>query len=163
MYCCGPWNTTRHSADGGQLPQLRIGARNMSTQRAVLRTVGIDQERDVVGLQPARSCRHQQAERMRADQRVLNLEPVLAKMRRLIHRFVSVLTAVRHITFFARPQVLSADQMPRSSRNRSIGADDLIDVDPVKPDAGPLEAAFLQHPARSRVGDARAGLQRLMA
>ncbi len=33
-----------------------------------------------------------------------------------------------HITFFDRPQVLSADQMPRSSRKRSIGADDLIEL-----------------------------------
>src|SRR6185437_14863791 len=31
-------------------------------------------------------------------------------------------------------------------------------VDPVEPNAGPLEAAFLQHPARRRVGDARASL-----
>ena len=30
-------------------------------------------------------------------------------------------------TRFMRPQPLSADQMPRSSRKRSIGADDLID------------------------------------
>ena len=33
----------------------------------------------------------------------------------------------------------------------------------VSADAGPLEAAFLQHPARGRVGHARAGLQRLVA
>src|SRR5438876_9681115 len=31
-------------------------------------------------------------------------------------------------TRFTRPQVLSADQMLRSSRNRSIGAADLIDL-----------------------------------
>src|SRR4029079_5483182 len=31
--------------------------------------------------------------------------------------------ALHHITFFERPQPLSADQMPRSSRKRSIGAD----------------------------------------
>src|SRR6185437_6847606 len=35
-------------------------------------------------------------------------------------------------------------------------------VDPVEPDAGPLESALLQHAARSRVGHARARLQRLM-
>ncbi len=34
----------------------------------------------------------------------------------------------RYITFFARPQVLIADQMPRSSRKRSIGADDLMEA-----------------------------------
>src|SRR5262249_39671182 len=34
-------------------------------------------------------------------------------------------------------------------------------ADAVEPDPGPLEAAFLQHPPRGRVGDARAGLQRL--
>ncbi len=33
-----------------------------------------------------------------------------------------------HITFFDRPQPLSAVQMPRSSRKRSIGADDLIEL-----------------------------------
>ena len=32
------------------------------------------------------------------------------------------------LTFFIRPQVLIADQMPRSSRKRSIGADDLIEA-----------------------------------
>src|SRR5262249_13525475 len=36
--------------------------------------------------------------------------------------------AIHHITFLTRPQVLSADQMPRSSRNRSIGADELIEL-----------------------------------
>src|SRR5271167_4842704 len=35
-------------------------------------------------------------------------------------------------------------------------------ADAVEADAGPLEAAFLQHPARGRVGDARAGLQRVV-
>src|SRR5262245_27034745 len=33
----------------------------------------------------------------------------------------------------------------------------------IEADAGPLEAAFLQHPARGRVGDARARLHRLVA
>ena len=33
--------------------------------------------------------------------------------------------------------------------------------DTVEADAGPLEAALLQHPARGRVGDARARLQRV--
>ena len=36
-------------------------------------------------------------------------------------------------------------------------------ADAVKADAGPLEAALLQHPARGRVGDAGAGLQRVVA
>ena len=31
-----------------------------------------------------------------------------------------------HITFFIRPQPLIADQMPRSSRKRSIGAEELM-------------------------------------
>ena len=33
-----------------------------------------------------------------------------------------------YITRFILPQPLSADQMPRSSRKRSIGADDLIEL-----------------------------------
>ena len=52
--------------------------------------------------------------------------------------------------------------MPRSSRKRSIGADDLIDADAIEPDAGPLESAFLQHAPRGRVGDARTGVQRVV-
>src|ERR1700682_5640805 len=36
-------------------------------------------------------------------------------------------------------------------------------ADAIESDAGPLEAAFLQHPARRRVGDACACLQRLVA
>ena len=85
MYCCGPWNTTRHSSTRRKLCELRIGAREMSAQRAMRPDARIDQERDVVGLQTARACCNQQAERMRADQRVLNREPVLAKVRRLVH------------------------------------------------------------------------------
>ena len=99
---------------------LRIGACEMSTQRAMLRAVGVDQKRNVIGLQSAWACRDQQAQRMCADQRVLNLQPIFTKVRWLVHRV--------HITFFTRPQVLSADQMRRSSRNRSIGADDLIEL-----------------------------------
>src|SRR5438876_1015923 len=34
-------------------------------------------------------------------------------------------------------------------------------TDAIEPDPGPLEAAFLQHPPRSRIGDAGTGLQRL--
>src|SRR5712691_7315344 len=34
-------------------------------------------------------------------------------------------------------------------------------ADAVEPDPGPLEAAFLQHPPRGRIGDAGTGLQRL--
>ena len=34
-------------------------------------------------------------------------------------------------------------------------------ADAIEPDPGPLEAAFLQHPARARIGDARPGVQRL--
>jgi hypothetical protein len=33
-----------------------------------------------------------------------------------------------YITLFTRPQVFSADQMLRSSRKRSMGADDLIEL-----------------------------------
>ena len=36
--------------DGRQFMELRIGTREMNTQRATLRTAGVDQERDVVGL-----------------------------------------------------------------------------------------------------------------
>jgi hypothetical protein len=71
--------------DRRQFAPLRIAAREMSPQRAMGRAIGIDQERDVVGLQAARPRCHQQAERLRADQRVLNLGPVFAKVRRLIH------------------------------------------------------------------------------
>src|SRR5262245_61860446 len=39
-----------------------------------------------------------------------------------------MLISQAYITFFIRPQVLSADQMRRSSRKRSIGADDLIEL-----------------------------------
>jgi hypothetical protein len=57
----------------------------MGTQRATLRAAGVDQERDGVGLQAVPSRRNQQAEGLRANQCVLNLDPVFAKVRRLIH------------------------------------------------------------------------------
>ena len=41
----------------GQFVPLRIGACEVSTQRATLRAVGVDQERDGVGLQPVPSRR----------------------------------------------------------------------------------------------------------
>ncbi len=68
-----------------QLAPLRIAARHVAAQRAVRRAVGIDQERDRIGHQPARTGGDQHAERMGADQGVLNLDPVLAKGGWLIH------------------------------------------------------------------------------
>ena len=54
------------------------------------------------------------------------------------------------------PQLLSAAQMPRSSRKRSTGTDEPSARMRQSADAGPLEAALLQHAARRRIGDARA-------
>ena len=66
---------------------------------------------------------------MRANEVVLNLDPILAEMRRLVHRIDPFPgPAAMRDTRFMRPQPLSADQMPRSSRKRSIGADDLIEL-----------------------------------
>jgi hypothetical protein len=64
---------------------LRVCARHVHAQRSILRAVGIDQERQWVGHQPARSRRNQQAQRVRADKRVLDLKPILAKSRKLVH------------------------------------------------------------------------------
>ena len=46
----------------GQFVPLRVAACEVSAQRATLRAVGVDQERDGVGLQPVPSRGNQQAE-----------------------------------------------------------------------------------------------------
>src|SRR5262249_48497834 len=59
-------------------------------QRAVLRQIAVDQERDRIRLQPARSCCDQQAERVRANEPMLYLDAILAEVRRLVHRLSSL-------------------------------------------------------------------------
>src|SRR5262249_60215718 len=70
---------------GGQVAAVRVAAGKVGAQCAALRGARIDQARDVVRHQPARSGGDEQAERMGADERVLNLDPILAKGWRLIH------------------------------------------------------------------------------
>src|SRR6185312_14731007 len=65
-----------------------------------------------------------------------------------------------HATRRTRPQASSESQRPRSKtidRCRRMNG-----TDAGQPNAGPLERAFFQHAPRSRVGDARARLQRLV-
>jgi hypothetical protein len=57
----------------------------MNPQRTFVGPVGIEQERKRVGEQSGLSSRDQQAERMGADQLMLDLDTVFAKKRRLIH------------------------------------------------------------------------------
>jgi hypothetical protein len=63
---------------------LRIGTRDVKPQRAVVRPLSpgsfcVEQKRKRIGDQSARAGRDQQAQRMRADQRVLDLDAILTK------------------------------------------------------------------------------------
>ena len=109
--------------DGRQRLNLRIGARQMGAQRAAFGRLGVDQKRNGVRLQAVGPGGDKQPERMLADQRVLNREPALHEVRRLIHGRAP---GAAYDTRFTRPQPFSADQIPRSSRKRSIGADELM-------------------------------------
>src|SRR5581483_2583566 len=78
---------------------LRIGARHVHAQRALLRSLRIEQEWKKIGKKPGGAGGDQQSERMPADQRMLNLWSVLAKGGRLVHG-VSIpftLTRAKHI------------------------------------------------------------------
>src|SRR5438034_1111134 len=77
----------------------------------------------MIGLQSARPRRNDETERMIADQLVLDLDPVLAEMRRLVHGTVPFSMSRDHATRFAWPQLLSEAHRPRSSRKRSTGTE----------------------------------------
>jgi hypothetical protein len=71
--------------DCAQLAPMRISARNMAMQCAVLRGVWKQQERNGIGHEAALPRADQETERVHANERVLDLKPVFAEMGRLVH------------------------------------------------------------------------------
>ncbi len=57
----------------------------MGAQRAERRRLGVEQERDRVGLEAVGGLGHQNRQGMRANQGMLHLEPILTEMRWLVH------------------------------------------------------------------------------
>jgi hypothetical protein len=76
---------------------MRIAARDVAMQRATYARVGNQHEGHGIGHEPARADAHEQAERVGADQRMLDVQAIFAQMGRLIHGWRS-----RGCTFLGR-------------------------------------------------------------
>src|SRR6185312_916334 len=70
---------------GRQLSPLTVRARQMAPDGAELRSVRVDQTWNPVGHQASGTGGDDQPERVGTNQTVLNVEPILTKIRRLVH------------------------------------------------------------------------------
>ncbi len=68
------------------LVMSRVGARDVAREGPQLRRSAIEHERDRVRFEPARAHANQKPQRVRPDEVVLNIEPILAELGGLIHR-----------------------------------------------------------------------------
>src|SRR4051812_20023354 len=94
----------------------------MPLQDPLRRACGVEDEGNEVGRKPARAKGHEKPERMRADQRVLDLEAVLAMVRRLIHwSFLAVKNPAQRIwgRIAASVRRFPPSRTPRSAPRRS--------------------------------------------
>src|SRR5690606_28623081 len=85
----------------------------------------VEQERHRIGEQPVLARGDQQAKRMGADQRMLNLEPLLPEMRGLIHSRSSVGVARTGFCRLLAP-FRGAATRPRQERGGGAGGSDRV-------------------------------------
>ena len=93
-------------------------AGDMGAQQAQGCRLGIEQERDRIRVEARGAAGDEQAERMRADQRVLHLEPVLAEMGWLVHGWSPTRQPGRAAAVRSPPPPGTARARPRSIRHR---------------------------------------------
>ena len=78
---------TSESLDGGIIVSpLLVGAGEVSLKHAVRSGFSVEDEGDGIGLEAARAHRDERPQRVGPDQGVLDVEAILAEMRRRIHR-----------------------------------------------------------------------------